>query len=147
MRQGQPIEKILMRAHVSPEGFLLSEGGRYNTVEALDVKSRKDGWESLLVEKGVVTEDAEVVFESCSLGAGDFPQSLYKSTQLENILASPEKVVGSAREGSPGVIRREDGSVGFGVGMPDLNTGERREDEIAAPVGIDKRTQNEETSN
>lgn len=138
MRRGEPIEKILIRAHGSPEGFLLSETGKHNTVEVFDINERKDGWESLLVEKGVVAGDAEVVFESCSLGAGDFPQSLYESTQLENIFTSPKKITGSALEGSPGVFRKQDGSVRFGVGVPDSATGKRKEDEIAEPVSINK---------
>jgi hypothetical protein len=120
----KPLDKIMIRAHGSPNGFGLSEG-KYGTIRTEDIVHRgdTDGWEKQVVERGIVSIDAELVFESCSLGAGGFPQSLYERTGLEALTASAN-ITGSAIEGSPGVLR-VNGKVKFGTNS--LPYGESRE--------------------
>jgi hypothetical protein len=137
---GSPLDKVLIRAHGSPEGFLLSRTAKYGIVDTIDLDARGtgSGWESRLVSKGVVSSDAEVVFESCSLGAGNFPKSLYTRTGVDKILTSPANIVGSAVLGTPGVVRGSDGSVKFGISAPDFTTKTRPADGLADAVAFDR---------
>jgi hypothetical protein len=130
----KPVSKILIRAHGGPDGFSLSETEN-GAIDTHKIEDRgANAWEHQIVEKGIVTKDAEVVFESCSLGAGGFPQSLYEKTGI-SALTSPKNIVGSSVVGAPGVIR-VGGEVKFGTSPPDFNENKRDPSDLSDPVSI-----------
>lgn len=133
---GKPLDKILIRAHGASDGFRLSKGskGDVNTNYIVSLGS-VDGWDKQMIERGVVDKNAELVFESCSLGAGGFPKSLFERTGIVP-LTSPKNIVGSALEGSPGVIRTADGKVLFGTSAPSIDGGGRDAESLSEPVSI-----------
>jgi hypothetical protein len=132
----KPLEQIMIRAHGSKNGFGLSEG-KYGTIRTEDIVKRgeKKGWETQIVERGIVSKGAEIVFESCSLGAGGFPQSLYERTGVEAFTAS-SNIIGSAVDGSPGVLR-VDGKIKFGTNNLEYNT-PRNIDDMTDAVSINR---------
>jgi hypothetical protein len=134
---GIPVDKILIRAHGAADGFRLSKGSRGDVnTDAIISLGSVDGWDTQMIKRGVVDKNAELVFESCSLGAGGFPKSLFERTGIVP-LSSPKNIVGSALEGSPGVVKTPEGNVLFGTSAPNINGGGRDADGYSEPVSID----------
>jgi hypothetical protein len=131
----KPLSKILIRAHGSPNGFVMSEDRKFGkvTTEQLDGRKGRVGWENEMLQRGIVDASAEVVFESCSLGAGGFPKSLYERTGIITNTAG-SNIKGSGVEGSPGVLRVGD-KIKFGTN--DVEQGKRNIDEMTDSVSID----------
>lgn len=146
---GSAIDKILVRGHGSRDGIVLDRRNKYGKIstEQLNERDGQSGWESELVNKGYLDPEAEVIFESCSLGAGGFPQSLYERTGIKALAAS-DNLRGGAVKGAPTVQRFPDGSIKFGTSTPDsvyndkgmIISSHRKDEDMTDPVKVKSRS-------